>query len=187
MCPPLSFVFFNSFSFFKIDRFNSVEEYDAVAGSYCVDAALMMKAKQKMIVMHPLPRCVSYSLYCSFGYCMMSFEILCYINWNILNISYVFFLFFYFLNFLFFVFCFNFHFNIHKTFILFFYLNFIHYYFDLDLERFTQKWTRTPGQLILGTKKIEQNFSVFFWNSVFLKFSVSGFDASLILFTTISQ
>lgn len=37
-------------------RFESAEEYEKVAGSYCVDAALMMKAKKKMIVMHPLPR-----------------------------------------------------------------------------------------------------------------------------------
>jgi ornithine carbamoyltransferase len=37
-------------------RFESTEEYEKVAGSYCVDAALMMKAKQKMVVMHPLPR-----------------------------------------------------------------------------------------------------------------------------------
>lgn len=37
-------------------RFESTEEYEEVAGSYCVDAALMMKAKQKMVVMHPLPR-----------------------------------------------------------------------------------------------------------------------------------
>lgn len=38
------------------ERFASAAEYDAVAGSYCVDASLMRQAKEKMIVMHPLPR-----------------------------------------------------------------------------------------------------------------------------------
>ena len=38
------------------ERFASPEEYAAVCGSYCVDAELMQKAKQSMIVMHPLPR-----------------------------------------------------------------------------------------------------------------------------------
>lgn len=38
------------------ERFSSIEEYNAVAGSYCVDAKLMEKAKRSMIVMHPLPR-----------------------------------------------------------------------------------------------------------------------------------
>jgi aspartate carbamoyltransferase len=38
------------------ERFESFEEYEVIAGCYCVDAALMKKAKQKMIVMHPLPR-----------------------------------------------------------------------------------------------------------------------------------
>lgn len=42
--------------FICFSRFSSEEEYDAVAGSYCVDAALMEKAKENMIVMHPLPR-----------------------------------------------------------------------------------------------------------------------------------
>lgn len=39
-----------------IHRFESIDDYDKVAGSYCVDAALMTKAKKEMIVMHPLPR-----------------------------------------------------------------------------------------------------------------------------------
>ena len=38
------------------ERFSSSEEYSQVMGSYCVDAALMKKAKAKMVVMHPLPR-----------------------------------------------------------------------------------------------------------------------------------
>eukprot|EP01040_Poterioochromonas_malhamensis_P001210 gene1210-1283_t len=38
------------------ERFASEEEYDRVSSSYCVDVNLMEKAKEKMIVMHPLPR-----------------------------------------------------------------------------------------------------------------------------------
>jgi aspartate carbamoyltransferase catalytic subunit len=38
------------------ERFSSLEEYNAVAGSYIVNAELMKKAKAKMVVMHPLPR-----------------------------------------------------------------------------------------------------------------------------------
>ena len=38
------------------ERFTSEEEYNAVANSYVVDAELLKCAKQKMIVMHPLPR-----------------------------------------------------------------------------------------------------------------------------------
>jgi aspartate carbamoyltransferase catalytic subunit len=38
------------------ERFSSPEEYDAVCGSYCVDAAAMKNAKARMVVMHPLPR-----------------------------------------------------------------------------------------------------------------------------------
>ena len=38
------------------ERFSSSEEYSQVMGSYCVDIALMKKAKAKMVVMHPLPR-----------------------------------------------------------------------------------------------------------------------------------
>ena len=35
---------------------NYIEEYNAVQGTFVVDAALMGKAKETMIVMHPLPR-----------------------------------------------------------------------------------------------------------------------------------
>ena len=38
------------------ERFNIVEEYDAVKDSYVIDQSLMRQAKSKMIVMHPLPR-----------------------------------------------------------------------------------------------------------------------------------
>ena len=38
------------------ERFETEADYDAVAGSYCVNAAIMSKAKRNMIVMHPLPR-----------------------------------------------------------------------------------------------------------------------------------
>lgn len=38
------------------ERFNTIEEYDKVVGTYIINAKLMEKAKTKMIVMHPLPR-----------------------------------------------------------------------------------------------------------------------------------
>lgn len=38
------------------ERFASEADYQAVLGSYCVNSALMAKAKQHMVVMHPLPR-----------------------------------------------------------------------------------------------------------------------------------
>lgn len=38
------------------ERFACEEDYGRVTGSYCVDAALMSKAKQSMVLMHPLPR-----------------------------------------------------------------------------------------------------------------------------------
>eukprot|EP01035_Chromulina_nebulosa_P029832 gene29832-39576_t len=38
------------------ERFSSEEDYNNVMGSYCVDKNVMLKAKEKMIVMHPLPR-----------------------------------------------------------------------------------------------------------------------------------
>lgn len=38
------------------ERFNIVEEYDAVKDSYVIDQSLMRQAKAQMIVMHPLPR-----------------------------------------------------------------------------------------------------------------------------------
>lgn len=37
-------------------RFDSLDEYEKVAGCYCVDAALLAQAKEKMTIMHPLPR-----------------------------------------------------------------------------------------------------------------------------------
>jgi aspartate carbamoyltransferase len=38
------------------ERFATLEEYDAVQGTFVVDRTLMQKAKDNMIVMHPLPR-----------------------------------------------------------------------------------------------------------------------------------
>ena len=38
------------------ERFESVEEYEKAAGMYVVTPHLMINAKKKMIVMHPLPR-----------------------------------------------------------------------------------------------------------------------------------
>ena len=38
------------------ERFQSLDDYETVRGTYKVDASLMNKAKAKMIVMHPLPR-----------------------------------------------------------------------------------------------------------------------------------
>jgi len=38
------------------ERFDIVEEYDAVKDSYIIDQSLMRLAKTQMIVMHPLPR-----------------------------------------------------------------------------------------------------------------------------------
>lgn len=38
------------------ERFDSDEDYNRMMTSYCVDAELMSKANQSMIVMHPLPR-----------------------------------------------------------------------------------------------------------------------------------
>ena len=38
------------------ERFDIVEEYDAVKDSYVIDQSLMRQAKTQMIVMHPLPR-----------------------------------------------------------------------------------------------------------------------------------
>lgn len=38
------------------ERFQSLDDYEAVQGTYKVDASLMKKAKSKMIIMHPLPR-----------------------------------------------------------------------------------------------------------------------------------
>eukprot|EP00607_Mallomonas_marina_P009697 CAMPEP_0182419656 /NCGR_PEP_ID=MMETSP1167-20130531/4061_1 /TAXON_ID=2988 /ORGANISM="Mallomonas Sp, Strain CCMP3275" /LENGTH=290 /DNA_ID=CAMNT_0024594689 /DNA_START=117 /DNA_END=989 /DNA_ORIENTATION=- len=38
------------------ERFETEEEYNTVFGCYCLDAKLMIRAKDRMIVMHPLPR-----------------------------------------------------------------------------------------------------------------------------------
>merc|ERR1712138_272400 len=38
------------------ERFASEEEYEAVRGSYTVNAKTLSKAKKNMAVMHPLPR-----------------------------------------------------------------------------------------------------------------------------------
>jgi aspartate carbamoyltransferase len=38
------------------ERFENLDEYDAVQGRYVITPELLTKAKQKMIVMHPLPR-----------------------------------------------------------------------------------------------------------------------------------
>jgi aspartate carbamoyltransferase catalytic subunit len=39
----------------KKERFTDISLYSTIS-KYCVDAALMSNAKEKMIVMHPLPR-----------------------------------------------------------------------------------------------------------------------------------
>jgi aspartate carbamoyltransferase len=38
------------------ERFENISDYESVVGSYVVDARLMNLAKEKMMVMHPLPR-----------------------------------------------------------------------------------------------------------------------------------
>ena len=38
------------------ERFTDLAEYDRVKDQYVVDEDLMAKAKEKMIIMHPLPR-----------------------------------------------------------------------------------------------------------------------------------
>ena len=38
------------------ERFENISDYESVVGSYVVDARLMSLAKEKMMVMHPLPR-----------------------------------------------------------------------------------------------------------------------------------
>jgi aspartate carbamoyltransferase catalytic subunit len=38
------------------ERFESEEEYEKLLGSYCINAAVMSKAKEFMSVLHPLPR-----------------------------------------------------------------------------------------------------------------------------------
>jgi aspartate carbamoyltransferase len=46
------------------ERFTDLAEYEAVKDHYVVDPALMSKAKERMIVMHPLPRVneISYAI-----------------------------------------------------------------------------------------------------------------------------
>lgn len=38
------------------ERFGSLEEYDKVKSLYCLTPKMLAQAKEKMIVMHPLPR-----------------------------------------------------------------------------------------------------------------------------------
>ncbi|MEM4057738.1 MAG: aspartate carbamoyltransferase, partial [Thermoplasmata archaeon] len=38
------------------ERFGDINEYQKVAGSYIIDRKLLEKAKENVIVMHPLPR-----------------------------------------------------------------------------------------------------------------------------------
>ncbi len=44
------------------ERFENVDEYEKVKGAYVIDPAVMQAAKQKMIVMHPLPRVTEISM-----------------------------------------------------------------------------------------------------------------------------
>ena len=46
------------------ERFTDLAQYDRVKDQYVVDEMLMEKAKQEMIVMHPLPRVneISYAI-----------------------------------------------------------------------------------------------------------------------------
>ncbi|MCC6300350.1 MAG: aspartate carbamoyltransferase [Anaerolineales bacterium] len=44
------------------ERFENADEYDKVKGAYVIDPAIMQAAKQKMIVMHPLPRVTEISM-----------------------------------------------------------------------------------------------------------------------------
>jgi aspartate carbamoyltransferase len=38
------------------ERFTNPAEYDKIQGSYVIDASVMSRAKEKMVLMHPLPR-----------------------------------------------------------------------------------------------------------------------------------
>jgi aspartate carbamoyltransferase catalytic subunit len=38
------------------ERFASLQEYEKVVNTYCINAEIMKSAKKDMIVMHPLPR-----------------------------------------------------------------------------------------------------------------------------------
>ncbi len=44
------------------ERFENADEYEKVKGAYVIDPAIMQAAKQKMIVMHPLPRVTEISM-----------------------------------------------------------------------------------------------------------------------------
>ncbi len=44
------------------ERFENPEDYEKVKGAYVIDPAVMQAAKQKMIVMHPLPRVTEISM-----------------------------------------------------------------------------------------------------------------------------
>ena len=44
------------------ERFENADEYEKVKGAYVIDPAIMQAAKQKMIVMHPLPRVTENSM-----------------------------------------------------------------------------------------------------------------------------
>ncbi len=44
------------------ERFEDAAEYEKVKGAYVIDAATMKSAKQRMIVMHPLPRVTEISM-----------------------------------------------------------------------------------------------------------------------------
>lgn len=44
------------------ERFENADDYEKVKGAYVVDPAIMQAAKQKMIVMHPLPRVTEISM-----------------------------------------------------------------------------------------------------------------------------
>lgn len=44
------------------ERFSSIEDYNKVAGAYVIDPEMMKSAKDRMIVMHPLPRITEISM-----------------------------------------------------------------------------------------------------------------------------
>jgi aspartate carbamoyltransferase len=44
------------------ERFSDLGEYEAVAGAYVIDPEIMQAAKERMIVMHPLPRVTEISM-----------------------------------------------------------------------------------------------------------------------------
>jgi aspartate carbamoyltransferase len=44
------------------ERFSALEEYEKVAGAYVIDPEMMEIAKERMIVMHPLPRVTEISM-----------------------------------------------------------------------------------------------------------------------------